>query len=244
MLRPEPIPSEGAVSGGAAKTRRPSPRIVVADAYAPFRLGLRIALEQGGFVIAGEATTGPDAVDLALTEAPDLCLIDLSLPRGGLATARAISTALPETAVVMLATPGGSDDVLRAIRAGASGCLLKTMDVERLPVALRAVLDGEPAIPRALVRRLVEDIQERERPRVLPFIRGQRVSLTPRQGQVLDLMRQQLPTREIAHRLGISEVTVRRHASAVMHKLDAPDRSAAVDLLGAHGAPDALRASA
>jgi DNA-binding NarL/FixJ family response regulator len=235
-------------SGRAAQTRGrgPCPRIVIADAYAPFRLGLRIALEAGGFAIAGEATTGQAAVARALAEEPDICLIDLSLPGGSLGAARAISTELPRTAVVMLATASFSDDLLRAIRAGASGYLLKTMDVERLPVALHAVLDGEAAIPRAMVARLVEEIQERERPRALPFVRGQRISLTPREAQVLELMRHELATREIAGRLGISEVTVRRHASAVMRKLDVPDRRAAVGLVGLRGGANgnAERASA
>jgi DNA-binding NarL/FixJ family response regulator len=233
--------------GRAARTHgtEPSARVLIADAYAPVRLGLRVALEAAGFEIAGEASSRSGALALALAEAPDLVLIDLSLPGGALGATRAITVERPETAVVILATAGIPEDVLRAIRAGAWGYLLKDMDVERLAIAIRAVLDGEAAIPRALVGRLVEEIQDRARSRVLPLVRGQRVRLTPREAEVLDLMRHELPTREIARRLAISEVTVRRHASAVLRKLDVPDRRAALGLVGVRGSRNdrAVRAS-
>ena len=236
MATPTPLRA-----GRATRTHvpEPAPRVLIADAYPPTRLGLRITLETAGFDIAGEASSAAAAVEVAVAEEPDVCLVDVSLPGGGVAATRAICAELPGTAVVMLAASAVADDLLRAIRAGASGYLLKGMDVERLPTALRTVLDGEPAIPRSLVGALVKQIQHGERPRPLPVVHGRRISLTPREAEVLDLMRHELPTRAIALRLGISEVTVRRHASAVMRKLDVRDRQAAVGLVGLRGGADA-----
>jgi two-component system nitrate/nitrite response regulator NarL len=207
----------------------PSPRIVIADHHAGSRFGIRLALERAGFVVVAEAATGEDAVALALAWAPDACLVDVDIAGGGIATAWGISARVPGTAILMLGTAADEDDFLAAITAGASGYLLKTMDPERLPVAVRAVLAGEAAIPRAFGRRLVEEIRQRGSA-APPYVRGGAIRLTPRESQIVHLM-EDMPTREIAARLGISEVTVRRHVSAALHKLKAPDRQAAVRLL-------------
>jgi DNA-binding NarL/FixJ family response regulator len=210
-----------------------SARVVIADDHAVTRLGLRIALEAGGFTIVAEAGTAEDAVRAACAQMPDACLIDVHIPGGGVAAAAKIRAQLPQTAILMLTTFADASEFLAAIRAGASGYLPKTMNAERLPAALEAALSGEAAVPRALVGRLLDDLRERGEAGgpVRSLADGRRVALTRREGQVLDFLLDELPTREIAARLGISRVTVRRYVSELLHKLDAPDRKAAVALL-------------
>jgi len=203
---------------------------VIADHHAASRFGIRLALERAGFDVVAEAAKGEDAVALAAAFAPDACLVDVDIAGGGIATAWAISARVPGTAILMLGTAADEDDFVAAITAGASGYLLKTMDADRLPVAVRGVLAGEAAIPRAFGRRLVEEIRQRGSSSAPPYVRGRPIRLTPRESQVVHLV-EDLPTREIAARLGISDVTVRRHVSAALRKLKAPDRQAAVRLL-------------
>jgi DNA-binding NarL/FixJ family response regulator len=202
-----------------------SPRVVIGDAHTAARFGMRLALEADGFVIAGEALTARETVNITVVERPDASLLDLDLPGGGIVATKAICEAVPDTAVVILATSARKADLLSAIRAGASGYLLKSIDPLRLPVALRRALAGEAAIPRALVSRLVEEIRERGSRRQVPLRRDQRAGLTPREWQVLELISEELPTRKIAAQLGVSEVTVRRHVSELLRKLDVPDRT-------------------
>jgi DNA-binding NarL/FixJ family response regulator len=209
-----------------------SPRVVIADAHVPTRMGLRVVLEAGGFTVVGEAGTGEDAVGATLAERPDACLLDLHIPGGGLAAAAAIRTHMPGTVVLMLSSSADANEMIAAIRAGASGYLPKTISDRRLPAALRGALSGEAAVPRALVACLLEEIREGGNRRAVPFFVGdRRVELTAREWQVLDLIFEELPTREIAVRLGISRVTVRRHVSELLRKLDARDRKAVVALL-------------
>jgi DNA-binding NarL/FixJ family response regulator len=202
------------------------PRVVIGDAHTAARFGMRLALEADGFTIAGEALTVPDVVSTTLVERPDACLVDLDLPGGGIVATKAICEGVPDTAVVILATSTSKADLLSAIRAGASGYLLKSIEPSRLPVALRCALAGEVAIPRALVSRLVEEIRERGSRRQMPLRRDQRAGLTPREWQVLELISEELPTRNIASQLGVSEVTIRRYLAQLLRKLDVPDRAA------------------
>ena len=206
-------------------------RVVIADDHAASRVGVREALELGGFVVVREVYTGLEAVQAAVEERPDVCLLDIYMPGDGIAAARAITAQVPGTAVVMLTVSAQDEDLLAAIRAGASGYLLKTMDARRLPLALHGVLRGEAAIPRVLVARLLDEVRERAGRRQIPFLRDRTIQLTPREWQVLELMSQELPTQEIAARLGISTVTVRRHVSQLLRKLDAPDRKTILDML-------------
>jgi two-component system, NarL family, nitrate/nitrite response regulator NarL len=237
-----PAPSDGATplplgSSRASATSdveralEPSPRVVIADHNPAWRFGIRLALERAGFLVVADADTGEDAAAVAVAFSPDVCLIDVHIPGGGIAAARDIRARAPGTAVVMLSPAPNEDDLLAAIIAGATGYLLKTMDPERLPVAVRGVLAGEAAIPRALARRVLEEIRRRGNTAAPPHVRGRPIPLTPRESQVVQLLRDRMSTREIAARLGISEVTVRRHVSAALRKLEAPDRQAAVRLL-------------
>ena len=207
-------------------------RVLVADDHPPTRAGVRAALEQPGtFVVCAEAPDSDSAIAAARRERPDVCLLDINMPGDGIRAAETISRELPETAVVMLTVSRADEDLFDALRAGASGYLLKDIDPARLPHALHGVLEGEAALPRRLVALLIEEFRERRRRRRIPLVSRRSVELTDREWEVLDLMRDGLPTDEIAARLFISPVTVRTHVSAILRKLQVPTREDALKLL-------------
>jgi DNA-binding NarL/FixJ family response regulator len=214
------------VSGAPGEGRS----VLIADDHAAARAGVRGALERGGFVICAEAASGPEAVAAALREHPDACLLDVHMPGGGgIEAAAEIAERLPGTAIAMLTVSADEDDLFAAIQAGAVGYLLKDVDPERLPHALAGVLAGEAAIPRPLVGRIVAELGERRRRRV-PLARGG-AELTPREWEILELLHGGASTAQGAERRGLSQVTVRRHVSAVLHKLHVEDRRGAFALL-------------
>jgi DNA-binding NarL/FixJ family response regulator len=207
-----------------------APRVLIADDHPGLARTVKETLERNGFDVCAEAGTGPDAVAAALEERPDLCLLDVDMPGGGIPAAREIMASLPETAVVMLTVSSDADDLVGALRAGAVGYLLKDADPARLPLTLRAVLNGEAALPRTLVHHVLREFQ-RTRGHRLP-VRGRRaIALTTREWEVLDLLRDGRTTAEIADELTVSAVTVRRHIGSILQKLGAPDRKAALALL-------------
>lgn len=204
-----------------------NPRVLLADEYASTRDSLRNLLESSGFSVCAEAADEPEAIRAALRERPDICLIDVLLPGSGIDAIAGIAAGLPQTAVVVLTASADRDSLFRALRAGACGYLLKGMSPERLPNALRGVLEGEAPIPRALVGSLVSEYQAQGRVRMIVSGRG-RVDLSRREWEVLHLMAENLGTAEIAERLFISPVTVRRHISSLIAKLGVEDRAAAI----------------
>jgi DNA-binding NarL/FixJ family response regulator len=210
-------------------------RIVLADDHAPTRAGVRTALEAGGFSIVAEASNAAEAVDGALRERPEVCLLDVFMPGEGIEAAREIKAALPRTRIVMLTVSTDDADLFEALRAGAEGYLLKTIAPDRLPHALHGVLKGEAALPRSLAARLIDEFRSRPRRRRLTRLDGAGaevgVELTDREHEVLELMLEELSTVEIAQRLSIADVTVRRHVSAIVKKAGASDRRGAMDAL-------------
>lgn len=207
-------------------------RVVLADDHAPTRAGVREALEAGGFTVVAELAAADPAVAAALEHRPELCLLDIHMPGDGIEAARAIHAQLPATAIVMLTVSESDEDLMRALRAGAVGYLLKGTNPDRLPDALRGVLAGEAAIPRTLVAKLVKEIRV-DGTRRSP-IGPNGVTLTDREWQVLDLLAERRSTLEIANTLDISAVTVRRHVSGLLAKLGVADREAAVEAARAH----------
>ena len=200
--------------------------VLLADDHAPTRAGVRGALSEGAFAIVAEAGDADAAVDGALRERPDVCVLDINMPGSGIAAAARITDRLPGTAVVMLTVSRDDEDLFASLRAGARGYLLKDMDPGRLGAALRGVLSGEAALPRTLVARLIGEFSAAERRPSLPLVRRRGATLTAREWEVLELLRDELTTAEIAHRLGVADVTVRRHVSAILAKLRLPDRKA------------------
>jgi DNA-binding NarL/FixJ family response regulator len=130
-------------------------RVLIADDHAPTRDDVRRALTNGGLVVCAEASDAARAVQQALETRPDVCLLDVRMPGGGVAAAWEIAARLPTTKVVMLTVSDADGDLFRALRAGAVSYLLKDIDLDKLPQALRDVVDGKAAIPPALVARMV-----------------------------------------------------------------------------------------
>ena len=213
----------------------PEIRVVLADDHVPTRAGVRLALEASGFTILAECADADTAVAEALRHRPDLILLDLYMPGGGLAATRLIRERVPETTIVVLTASPSDEDRFEALVAGASGYLLKDTSAERLPAALRSVLAGEAAVPRAVEKRLIEEfraLRDLDSGRFdLPRRAGPGGGLTDRESEVLNLIAEGLSTPVVARRLGISDVTVRRHISSAVHKLGATDRRNAVERL-------------
>ena len=174
-----------------------------------------------------------DSADAVVDEVAgaDVCLISVDLPGGGIRAAAAIVAEHPDTAVIMLTGAAEDDELVDAVRVGAVGYIVTDVASTRLPEAINAVLRGEVAIPRLLVGVLADRLRERLGRRQLALRDRPGVELTTREWEVLDFMCDGLSTREIAGRLLISEITVRRHISAVMKKLHVASRGEAVKLL-------------
>jgi DNA-binding NarL/FixJ family response regulator len=205
-------------------------RVVIADDHAPLRGTVRRALESGGCVVCGEAATGPEAVALVSEHRPDVALLDIHMPGSGIAAAARITTALPQTTVVMLTYSRADEDLFDSLRAGARGYLLKDMNPDRVGAALRGVLDGEAALPRALVARVLDEFRSTSK-RKLVFRQRRSAALTDREWETMALLRDGLTTEEVAERLFISPATVRVHVSSVVKKLQATDRAQALRML-------------
>jgi len=208
-------------------------RALVADADTPTRTALRDALEKSGVSVCSEACDAVAAVEAALRDKPDVCLLDLEMPGGGLAATAQITAELPSTSVVVFAGSESSTDLLDALRVGASGYLPKDMDLSRLAFAIRGVVEGEPALPRRLVARLIEELRDPLSQRLAPLSAQEKAAyLTVRESEVVALLRQGLTTAEIGTRLFIAPVTVRSHVASILKKLGFPDRQAAIRALG------------
>ena len=204
--------------------------MVLIDDEPVARAATRAILESDRFVVVGEGETSDEGLEVALRKRPILCLVEVRVTGGGIRAAREIARKLPETVVVMLTASESYEDLIDSVRAGASGYLLKSMDPGRLPAALRGVLAGEVAIPRPLMTHLVSELQTQGRHRVIAGANG-RAELSSREWEVLELLCDGLETSQIAERLALSPVTVRRHAAEIVRKLGVPDREAAVALV-------------
>lgn len=189
-----------------------------------------MALEREGIEVCAEAASASQAVEAALRERPDLCLLDVHMPGGGTAAAATISSRLPGTVVVMLTVSGDDEDLFESLRRGAVGYLLKDISPSRLATAVRAALQGEAALPRSLAARLIEEFRhDRPTPRLSARLPGG-AELTRREWDVLRLLCEGANTAEIASRLFLAPVTVRRHVSAIVGKLGVSSREEAVRL--------------
>jgi DNA-binding NarL/FixJ family response regulator len=204
-------------------------RVLIADDHPMARVGVRVALERGGFDICAEADDATSAIEAAEREHPDVCLLDIQMPGSGIHAAEEIGKRVPESAIVMLTVSRIDTDLFDALRAGATGYLLKDIDPTRLPFVLRRVLEGEAALPRHLVALVIDEFRERGRRR--PLLKRRGIVLTDREWEVLELMSHGLSTFEIADRLFIEPVTVRTHVSAILKKLHVSSRKAALQLI-------------
>jgi DNA-binding NarL/FixJ family response regulator len=192
---------------------------------------VRRALESGGFTVCAEAADAEEAIYAALQERPDVCLLDIAMPGSGISAAEAISAEVPEVAIVMLTVSRSDEDLFAALRAGASGYLLKDIDPDRLPYALLGVLEGEAALPRDLVALLVDEFRRRSRHPRLRLVHREEPDLTAEEWEVLELMRGGLATRQIAAELCVPTETVKMHIATILRKLRVSSRREALRLL-------------
>jgi DNA-binding NarL/FixJ family response regulator len=207
-------------------------RVLIADDHAPTRDDVRRALEgDERFDVCASAADAAQAVQGAVRERPDLCLLDIRMPGSGIAAAWEIAARLPQAKIVMLTVSDEDADLFAGLRAGADGYLLKTMNLRRLPDALAGVCSGEAAMQRTLVARVLERFHGREprwRHPVGGGLPGRR--LTSREWEVLELLAQGRSTAEIARRLVLSASAVRVHIASIVRKLHVADRAAAAEL--------------
>jgi DNA-binding NarL/FixJ family response regulator len=221
----------GRPAGGKVGHQHPS--VLIADDEIEHRREVRAALEAHGFEVVGEASDAAAAIRAATRLHPDICLIEIELPLEGLNAVGRIAKASPKTMIVVLSRSDQPEDVVTAFSRGASGYLLKGISGDRLASTLRAAYQGEPPLSRSLVPYLVDEIR-RGSVRRLTLPAGP-VTLTMREWEVGEMLREGSTTTEIADRLGVSPITVRRHVGLLLKKLGAPNREAAVELLRLYG---------
>jgi len=202
--------------------------VLIADDQALVRAGFRSILEaQPGVTVVGDAADGRDAVDLARKRRPKVVLMDIKMPDldGLEATRRILAEEDNETAVLMLTTFDLNEYVYDALRAGASGFLLKDVLPEDLVAAVRVVAGGDALIAPAVTKRLIEHFVRTAPPRTPP---AELDELTPREVEVLTMVARGLSNAEIAGDLVLSEATVKTHVKHVLAKLRVRDRVQAV----------------
>jgi DNA-binding NarL/FixJ family response regulator len=205
-------------------------RVLIADDQALVRSGFRMILEaRDDLEVVGEAENGAQALELAREQKPDVVLMDVRMPvLDGVEAARRLLETGSSARVIILTTFDLDEYVFEALRAGASGFLLKDVEPTQLVEAIRIVASGEALLAPSITRRLLDrfvslDVNERKPPPRLD-------SLTPRELEILRLVAGGLSNAEIAAELVLSETTVKTHVSSVLRKLNLRDRVQAVVL--------------
>jgi DNA-binding NarL/FixJ family response regulator len=204
-------------------------RVVVADDQALVRAGFRKILETDAEIeVVAEAADGLEAVEAIRRLRPDLVLMDIRMPNlDGLEATRQVLDRPDTTArVLMLTTFGLNEYVYEALRAGASGFLLKDAPPEELLAGVHAVARGEALLDPAITRMVIEEFARR--PSARPELAAKLDELTPREGEVLELLARGLSNAEIAGSLVVSEGTAKTHVANVLRKLRLRDRVQAV----------------
>lgn len=203
-------------------------RVVIADDHEMFRQGLKVLLEEEGFMFVGEASDGREAVRLCEAHHPEVAILDLSMPMlNGIFAAREIIKSNPRTKVVLLTQHTEEHVVLEALRAGVRGYVLKTRASSELIDALRAVCRGEMYLTQSISQTVVQAFLSKADLPARP--------LSDRERQVLQLVAEGKTTKEIATLLGISVNTAESHRSNLMEKLDIHDTAGLVRYALRHG---------
>jgi DNA-binding NarL/FixJ family response regulator len=204
-------------------------RVLVADDQSMVRAGFRMLLSgEPDIDVVAEASNGLEAIDKAARFDPTVVLMDIRMPDlDGLEATRRILAADPDARVLILTTFDLDEYVYEALRAGASGFLLKDVPPEQLVEGIRAVASGDALLAPSITRRVIEEFVSRPRgaARTLP---PELEELTPRESEVLTLMARGQSNAEIANTLVVSETTVKTHVAHVLTKLRLRDRVQAV----------------
>jgi DNA-binding NarL/FixJ family response regulator len=202
-------------------------KILIADDQALFRYGLRSLLEAHGLEVLGEARNGREAVDLSRKLKPDVVLMDLAMPEmDGFAATRLISAGQPEVKVVILTAADEDSKLFEAIRSGAQGYLLKSLESEEFFSLLEGAQRGEPALTPALARKLLQEFAHPAQPSAPPQDPD---ALTDREREVLELLvHGTTSNRKLAKQLGVSENTIKFHVRNILDKLHLHNRAQVV----------------
>jgi DNA-binding NarL/FixJ family response regulator len=224
-------PGSGAASPDASPRTDPI-RTMIVDDHALFRRGLEMVLEgEPDIELVGQASDGTEAVEKAAESLPDIVLMDIRMPRSnGIEACRAMKEAAPSARIIILTISDEEEDLFEAIRAGASGYLLKDIPLDEVADTVRAVHGGQSLINPSMAAKLLTEFaalarrdDDEERAQELPAPR-----LTEREMQVLKLVARGMNNRDIAKELFISENTVKNHVRNILEKLQIHSRMEAV----------------
>jgi DNA-binding NarL/FixJ family response regulator len=200
-------------------------RVLLADDHRMLREGLRRSLTEEGFDIVGEAENGEQAVRMVEELQPDVVLMDVSMPEmDGVEATRLIGGSFTATQVIMLTMHADKEVLADAIRAGASGYLVKDCSTEEIADAIRMAMQGDTALSPQLAATMLDEVRRLD----VPDIPEEERVITKREEEVLQLIADGCSTPEVAEQLYISQKTVKNHLASIYQKLDARDRTQAV----------------
>lgn len=204
-------------------------RILLVDDHPIVREGLRSLLEiQENIEVVGEASDGQDGLEQAISLQPDIVLMDIRMSGvNGVEATRQITSRIPNARVIILTSYDEDEQVFEAIKAGASGYVLKDVNPDQLLMAIHAIADGYSLLSPSIARKLRDEFQHHTRS-AGAAITDENIPLTARENQVLTLIAQGHNNHEIARSLSISEKTVKTHISNIFTKLRITDRSQAI----------------
>lgn len=198
-------------------------RVLVVDDHSLFRDGIVSLLEAAGHVVVGQAGDGQAAVEAARRSQPDVVLMDITMPQmNGLEALRRIRAELPAAKVVMLTVSDDSADLVEAIKAGASGYLLKNLNAEEFLQMLSGLERGEAAMTGQTTARLLQGLVQSSHPQA-----GALDALTERERELLRLVAQGLSNKAVARTLSLSENTIKYHLKNILQKLGVQNRTEA-----------------
>jgi two-component system, NarL family, response regulator DegU len=198
---------------------------MLADDHRMLREGLRRSMTDQGFDVVGEARDGDEAIRLAEELRPEVILMDVTMPEvDGVEATRQIRAQFPEIRIVMLTMHADQEVLAAAIRAGASGYLVKDCSTEEIASAVRMAASGETALSPQLAASMLDEVRKLDQQ---PASEEERV-ITRREEEVLQLIANGCSTPEVAEKLFISQKTVKNHLASIYQKLDARDRTQAV----------------
>jgi DNA-binding NarL/FixJ family response regulator len=199
-------------------------RLLLADDHKMLREGLRRSMTEHGLDVVGEASDGEEAVLLAEELKPDIVLMDVTMPiLDGVEACRQVRESSPETRVVMLTMHADQEVLAAAVRAGASGYLVKDCSTEEIVNAVQMAANGDTVLSPRLAASMLEEVRNLDRDQP-----PEEKVVTAREMEVLQLIADGCSTPEVAERLFISQKTVKNHLASIYQKLDARDRTQAV----------------
>jgi two-component system response regulator DegU len=203
-------------------------RLMLADDHRMLREGLRRSMIEQGFDVVGEAGNGDEAVRLAERLRPDVVLMDVTMPEmDGVEATKQVKAVAPGVRVVMLTMHADQEVLAAAIRAGASGYLVKDCSTSEIAAAVRLAVSGETALSPQLAASMLDEVRRLDGAQSFGAPEEERV-ITRREEEVLQLIADGCSTPEVAERLYISQKTVKNHLASIYQKLDARDRTQAV----------------